>query len=52
LAVLRLITGSNLTGAWTGARSGSRPLEDAVGIGRRAPKIIEPVESIGQQAAE
>jgi hypothetical protein len=29
-----------------------RALEDAVGIGRRAPKIIEPVESIGQQAAE
>ena len=29
-----------------------RALEDAAGIGRRAPKIIEPVESIGQQAAE
>src|SRR6266542_5280404 len=27
-------------------------LEDAVGIGRRAPKIIEPVKSVGQQAAE
>jgi hypothetical protein len=29
-----------------------RALEDAVGIGRRAPKIIEQIKSIGQQAAE
>ena len=29
-----------------------RALEDAIGIGRRAPKIIEPVISVGQQAAE
>jgi hypothetical protein len=27
-------------------------LEDAIGIGRRAPKIIVPVISVGQQAAE
>jgi hypothetical protein len=29
-----------------------RALQDAIGIGRRAPKIIEPVKSVGQQAAE
>ena len=29
-----------------------RALEDAIGIGRRAPKIIEQVISVGQQAAE
>jgi len=28
-----------------------RALEDAIGIGRRAPKIIKPVISVGQQAA-
>jgi len=27
-------------------------LEDAIGIDRRAPKLIEPVISVGQQAAE
>ena len=27
-------------------------LEDAIGIGRRAPKIINQVNSVGQQAAE
>ena len=29
-----------------------RALEDAIGIGRRAPKIIDQVTSVGQQAAE
>ena len=29
-----------------------RALEDAIGIGRRAPKIIDQVISVGQQAAE
>jgi hypothetical protein len=29
-----------------------RALEDAIGIGRRAPKIIGEVTSVGQQAAE
>src|SRR5262245_59573531 len=29
-----------------------RILEDAIGIGRRAPKIIDQVTSVGQQAAE
>ena len=29
-----------------------RALEDAIGIGRRAPKIIEQVISVGQQAAD
>ena len=27
-------------------------LEDAIGLGRRAPKIIEPVKSVGQQATD
>jgi hypothetical protein len=26
--------------------------EDAIGVGRRAPKTIEPIVSVGQQAAE
>jgi hypothetical protein len=29
-----------------------RALEDAIGIGRHAPKIIKPVISVGQQATE
>src|SRR5262249_59040992 len=29
-----------------------RTLEDAIGIGRREPKIIDQVTSVGQQAAE
>ena len=52
MAVLRLITSSNLTGRLDRKLARLRALEDAIGIGRRAPKIIEQVNSVGQQAAE
>src|SRR6266516_1233593 len=35
-----------------GKFAGLRALEDAIGIDRRAPKIIGQVNSVGQQAAE
>ena len=52
LAVLRLITSSNLTGGLDGKLARLRALEDAIGIRRRAPIIIEEIISVGQQAAE
>ena len=51
LAALKLIDRSNLTGAWT-KLGRLRSFEDAIGIGRRAPKIIDQVTSVRQQAAE
>ena len=52
MAALRLITSSNLTGAWTGSSLGFLPIEDAINIGRCAQIIISAVISVGQQAAE
>jgi hypothetical protein len=52
LAVLRLITSSYLVGACTGSSLGFSPLEDAIYIGRRSPKIIGQVNAVGQQAAD
>ena len=52
LAVLRLITSSNLTGAWDWKLARTRALENAIGIRRRAAKIIGQVNAIGQQAPQ
>ncbi len=52
LAVLRLITNSNLTGNCTGSSLGLRAHEDAVGVVRCAPEIIDQVIPIGEQATE
>ena len=52
MAVLRLITSSNLTRGLDGKLARLRALEDAIDIGRRAPKIIDLVISVGQQAAD
>src|ERR1700730_17592055 len=41
-----------LDGGLDGKLARLLPLEDAIGIGRRAPKIIGQVNSVGQQAAE
>ena len=41
LAALRLMTSSNLTGAWTGRVARFRALEDAIGVGRCLPIRIE-----------
>src|SRR5262249_1847312 len=50
LAVLRLSTRSYLAGACTGRSAGA--VQDAIDITRRAPPLFEPVNSVGQQAAE
>src|SRR5262245_13445966 len=52
LAVLRLITSSNLTGAWNGKLARLLALEDAIDIACGAPIRSELVNSVGQQAAE
>jgi hypothetical protein len=49
---VRLITSSNLTGALYGKLARLGALEDTIRIRRRAPKIIDHVISVGEQAAE
>jgi hypothetical protein len=49
LAVLRLITTSNLTGSWTGL-VGLRALENKIGISLARRKIIAQVDAVGDEA--
>ena len=52
LAVLRLTTNSNLTGAWTGSSFRLAALENSIGVSSGASVVVDQVAAIGHQAAD
>ena len=51
LAVLRLITSSNLVGCWTGKSRGLGALQNTIDISGRAQEQLGVIDAIGHQAA-
>src|SRR5262245_17728654 len=51
LAAFRLMTNSNLVGDWTGSSPGLSPLRIRIDIRSRAPRLVDKVGAVGQQAA-